>query len=208
MDDLKEKLGRGDLPLDALFKVIDQDSTKPLSIKKMSHSLMRAAQCCHPIPGDPVFGYFETGKGMVVHHRNCQMILNVGSGQCIEVSWKPEKGHFYPTGVEVKSHNRRGMLANVSTAISEAQANIEDLKIEQRGGAMSHLKILVEVEDRKHLAAVLRKIKGVEGVISVVRRNQMGLGQKQSGKGFGAAIKDMVSFGKLNIFKGSADSDK
>lgn len=208
MDDLKEKLGRGDLPLDILFKAIDQDSTKPLSLKGMSHSLMRAAPCCHPIPGDPVFGYFETGKGMVIHHRNCQNIPDIASNQWVEVNWKPEKGLLYPTGIEVKSRNRRGMLANVSTVISEAQANIEDLKIEQRGGSMSHLKILVEVEDRKHLASVLRTIKGVEGVVSVTRRNQMGLGRKTSGRGIGEAIKGMVSLSKRGFFKKSSDQKK
>ncbi len=206
MDELKERLGRGDIPLDALMKVIDQDASKPFFLKGVSHSLMRAARCCHPIPGDPVFGHFESGKGMVIHHRNCQQIPNVGDEQWVEVKWRSEKGQLYPTGIEVKSHNRRGMLANVTTMISEAQANIDDLKIEQRAGSMTSLKILVEVEDRKHLATVLRSIKSVEGVVSVARRNQVGLGQVESSRGIGAAIKGMVSLGKRSLFKSSGDS--
>lgn len=201
MDELKERLGRGDIPLDTLLKVIDQDQTKPLFLKGMSHSLMRAAGCCHPIPGDPVLGYFESGKGMIIHHGNCQYMPEIASNQWIEVSWKPEKGQLYPTGIEVKSYNRRGMLANVSSAISDANANIEDLKIEQRAGSITSLKILVEVEGRNHLATLLRGIKGVEGVVKVARRNQAGLGQSQPSRGIGAAIKGMVSFGKRSLFK-------
>jgi len=199
MEELKEKLGRGDIPLDALLKVIDVDSSKPFKLKGVSHSLMRAANCCHPIPGDPVLGYFESGKGMIIHHRNCQFMPNAAGSQWIEVNWKGEGGHLYPTGIEVKSRNRRGLLANVSTVISDAQANIEDLKIEQRAGSMTSLRILVEVEDRKHLANVLRKVRSVEGVVTVGRRNQVGLGNITHGRGISAAIKDMVSFG--NLFK-------
>lgn len=201
MVELKERLGRGDLPLDTLLKVIDQDQTKPLFLKGMSHSLMRAADCCHPIPGDPVLGYFESGKGMIIHHGNCQYLTKVVSNQWIEVNWKPEKGQLYPTGIEVKSYNRRGMLANVSSAISDAQGNIEDLKIEQRAGSMTSLKILVEVEGRNHLATLLRGIKSVEGVVNVARRNQIGLGQGTPSRGIGAAIKGMVSLGKRSLFR-------
>ncbi len=208
MDELKEKLGRGEIPLESLLKVVDQDSTKPLFLKGLSHSLMRAADCCHPIPDDPVLGYFESGKGMIIHHRDCKLIPKVANNQWIGVNWKSEKGQLYPTGIEVKNYNRRGMLAHISSAISNAHANIEDLKIEQRIGAMSRLKILVEVEDRKHLAAVLRHIKVLEGVVRVSRRNQAGLGHKISNRGIGAAIKGMVSFGKRNLFKAQTVKDK
>lgn len=201
MDELKEKLGRGDLPLGSLLKAIDQDQTKPLFLKGMSHSLMRAADCCHPIPGDPVLGYFKSGEGMIIHHRDCQAMPSVASNQWIEVSWKSEKGQLYPTGIEVKSRNRRGMLANVSLAISNTNANIEDLKIEQRVGSMTSLKILVEVEDRLHLATLLRGIKSVEGVVKVTRCNQVGLGRHVPSRGIGAVIKGMVSFGKRSLFK-------
>lgn len=201
MDELKEKLGRGDMPLDTLLQVMEKDSTRPFFLKGMNHSLMRAADCCHPIPGDPVLGYFESGKGMIIHHRDCQFMPKSANSQWIEVNWKPEKGQLYPTGIEVRNYNRRGMLANISTAISEAQANIEDLKIEQRAGSMTSLKILVEVEDRKHLATVLRAIKAAKGVVKVGRRSQIGLGKSVPSRGIGAVIKGMVSFGKRSLFK-------
>ncbi|MDX8403389.1 MAG: ACT domain-containing protein, partial [Mariprofundaceae bacterium] len=131
------------------------------------------------------------------------------SNQWIEVNWKPEKGQLYPTGIEVKNHNRRGMLANVSSAISGVHANIEDLKIEQRAGSMSSLNILVEVEDRKHLATLLRGIRGVEGVVKVARRNQVGFGRRGiPSRGIGAAIKGMVSFGRRSLFKVQSDKGK
>ena len=29
------------------------------------------AKCCHPIPGDDVFGFVSTGKGLTIHRTNC-----------------------------------------------------------------------------------------------------------------------------------------
>ena len=201
MGELKEKLGRGDLPLDTLLGAIDQDSTRPLQLKKMSHSLMSAAQCCHPIPGDPVLGYMESGKGMIIHHRNCPNIPRDAKQRWLEVNWRSEKGRLYPTGIEIRNHNQRGMLANISATIAESQANIEDLKIEQRGGSVASLQILLEVEDRRHLASVLRNIKALDGIVKVSRRNRVGLGQKLYTRGIGAAIKGMVSKGRRSLFK-------
>ncbi|MDT8376938.1 MAG: bifunctional (p)ppGpp synthetase/guanosine-3',5'-bis(diphosphate) 3'-pyrophosphohydrolase [Mariprofundaceae bacterium] len=208
MGELKEKLGRGEIPLDTLLGTIDQDSTAPLQLKGMSRSMTSAAACCHPIPGDPVLGYIESGKGMVIHHRNCPNIPRDANNHWLEVNWGPEKGRLYPTGIEVRNHNQRGMLANVSATIAEAQANIEDLKIEQRGGSIASLKILVEVEDRDHLAKVLRNIKALDGVVTVSRRNQVGLGQKSHARGIGAAIKGMVSLGKRSLFKSQPEQKK
>jgi len=208
MGEVKERLGRGDLPLDTLLGVIDQDSTRPLQLKGMSHSLMNAAACCHPIPGDSVLGYMESGKGMIIHHRNCPNIPRDAKNHWLEVNWGPEKGRLYPTGIEVRNHNQRGMLANISATIAEAQANIEDLKIEQRGGSISSLNILVEVEDRRHLANVLRMIKALDGVVTVNRRNQVGLGHRAHTRGIGAAIKGMVSLGKRSLFKSQPKAKK
>jgi (p)ppGpp synthase/HD superfamily hydrolase len=174
----------------------------------MGRSLMSAAACCHPIPGDPVLGYIESGKGMIIHHRNCLNIPRSAKNHWLEVNWGSEKGRLYPTGIEVRNHNQRGMLANISAVIAEAQANIEDLKIEQRGGSLASLKILIEVEDRDHLAKVLRNIKALDGVVTVSRRNQVGLGQEIHARGIGAAIKGMVSLGKRSLFKSQPGSKK
>ncbi len=208
MDELKERLGRGEIPLDMLLGAIDKDSTRPLKLKGMGRSLMSAAACCHPIPGDPVLGYIESGRGMIIHHRNCLNIPRNAKNHWLEVNWGPEKGRLYPTGIEVRNHNERGMLANISAVIAETQANIEDLKIEQRGGSIASLKILVEVEDRDHLAKVLRNIKALDGIVSVSRRNQVGLGKEIYARGIGSAIKGMVSLGKRSLFKSQSGSKK
>ncbi|TLS67978.1 bifunctional (p)ppGpp synthetase/guanosine-3',5'-bis(diphosphate) 3'-pyrophosphohydrolase [Mariprofundus erugo] len=191
--DLKARLGRGEIAIHSLLEAADQDRFMPLKLKGMGRSMMHAADCCHPIPGDPVLGQLVIGEGMVLHHRKCPVLAKDDGRDILEVQWQAQEGELFRTGIEVHSRNMRGMLANVTRNIAEAGSSIEDLRLTQRGGSMTELLFLVEVEDRKHLARVMRAIKSVDGVSIVVRRNQVGLSGKPAGRPFGATLRNLFS---------------
>ncbi|MFQ5346109.1 MAG: RelA/SpoT family protein, partial [Mariprofundus sp.] len=178
LDELKIRMGRGEIAVHRLLEVVEHDSVLPLKLMGMKRTLMHPAECCHPIPGDPVLGRFSAGEGMILHHRKCPRISDQTSRDFLEVEWEARSGQLFKTGIEVRSRNRRGMLASVTQCIADASSSIEDVKLKQRGGAMTELLFLVEVEDRVHLAQVLRSIKAVDGVVRVGRRNQVGLSGK------------------------------
>ncbi len=190
LDDLKIRLGRGEIAIHKLLEAVEQDSMMPLKLMGIKRTLMRAAECCHPIPGDPVLGQFAAGEGMTLHHRKCPEVAEAESGDLLEVEWEPQPGQLFKTGIEVRSRNRRGMLARVTQCIADAQASIEDVKLRQRGGAMTELLFLVEVEDRVHLAQVLRSIKAVDGVVRVGRRNQVGLSGRPETRALAETLRD------------------
>jgi len=191
--ELKTRIGRGEIAIQRLLEVIDHKHFTPFKLKGMKRSMMRAADCCHPVPGDPVLGRFVSGEGMILHHRKCAALTDVDFENSLEVQWQAKPGELFSTGIEVHSKNKRGMLANVTHNIAEANSGIEDLKLTQRGGEMTELLFLVEVEDRKHLAQVMRAIKSVDGVTSVVRRNRVGLSGKPVGKPFAATLRNLFS---------------
>ncbi|GAV20324.1 guanosine-3',5'-bis(diphosphate) 3'-pyrophosphohydrolase [Mariprofundus micogutta] len=194
MEDLKIRLGRGEIPIHSLLEATEHDKrVLPLKLKGLKRSMMHAAGCCHPIPGDPVLGLFTAGEGMMLHHRKCPEVASQGNVDWLEVEWEAKRGQLFKTGIEVRSQNERGMLANVTRSIADASSSIEDLKLSQRGGSMTELLFLVEVEDRKHLAAVLRSIKSVSGVVSVSRRNRVGLSGKPETRALGETLRDFFS---------------
>ncbi|ATX82074.1 GTP pyrophosphokinase [Mariprofundus ferrinatatus] len=195
MEDLKISLGSGDIPIHKLLDTVDQEQRKlPLKLRGLKRSIMQPAECCHPIPGDPVLGQFSTGEGMILHHRKCSEVADMDNRDWLEVEWGAQPGQLFRTGIVVHAHNERGMLARVTKSIADASSGIEDLRLKQRGGSMTELLFLVEVEDRTHLAKVMRSLKSIEGVITVGRRNQVGLGENRpSSKALGETLRDFFS---------------
>ena len=108
---------------------------------------------------------------------------------------------MYPTYLEVKTQNKRGMLAAVSGAIAKSGAEIEDLHIRQLAGDMTTLSILVKVSDRNHLATVMRAIRSQEGVVRV-RRGIAPRTRPQAGHRFGRTIRAMVRKGLVRQSSG------
>ncbi len=191
VEELYCRLGRGDLPLERLMVAVDKDSTHPLYLKGVAKTMMRAAKCCYPIPGDPVVGHFVTGRGMEIHHRDCSEVGDKKRAW-LDVRWQPEEGQTYMAVIELMTENQRGMLARVSKTIAECSANIDDLKIRQLTGAMSTMSFLIDVADRKHLADILKSLRAIDGVIKVRRSNRSVFSETSKSGSFGQTLKEMV----------------
>lgn len=145
-----------------------------ITILHLDDPMVRFAQCCHPVPGDPVFGFITRGRGVSVHHRDCPNAetLMRESDRLIDVTWEPQaesetKGPFR-TAIVVRSDDRVGILGEVSSAISSAGANIRhaEVRTEISGGYMA---FLIEVKDLRQLRRVITKARGVLGVAEVYR---------------------------------------
>ncbi|MDX8391192.1 MAG: bifunctional (p)ppGpp synthetase/guanosine-3',5'-bis(diphosphate) 3'-pyrophosphohydrolase [Mariprofundaceae bacterium] len=199
-DDLRAKLGRGELPLEQLLAETKRSSPGRLNLKGTEQGLIRAAKCCLPLPGDTIFGCFEHGQGIVVHHQECAVAAKNRDAAWMRIDWKPEKGKLYATSLELKTQNRHGMLAAISAAIAGLGAGIDDLRIHQLVGDMTTLVVLIEVKDRVHLAKLMRGVRRVEGV-SKIRRN-MELRQNE-----GTAQRIKRSIGSMLHGKTNAQGD-
>jgi GTP pyrophosphokinase len=142
-----------------------------LTITGTEGMVVSFAKCCGPIPGDPVVAVFTSGKGVVVHHRDCR---NLGDfrkhGQAwVDVQWSPEVVGEYATAIRVDAGNQRGMLATVASTIAEEGSNIEDVRSEERDGLSSSLRFVIAVKDRSHLARIIRRVKALPTVMRISR---------------------------------------
>ncbi len=193
-EELQDRLGRGDISVNQLLDAAKHGHIKGLNLKGMEHGLIRAAECCRPLPGDRVLGHFQQGQGIVVHHQDCPHAEQGEEETWVDVRWDPVPGKLYPTLLEIKTRNRRGMLSAVSGSIAKSGGEIEDLRIHQLAGSMTTLSILVEVSDRVHLANVMRAIRRVDDVATVKRA--MGTRPAHKPKvGFKRAIRAIIRKG-------------
>ncbi|BAO44950.1 GTP pyrophosphokinase [Thiolapillus brandeum] len=157
------------LSVDALDK--DGEPGADLTIRGTEGMVVKFGNCCHPIPGDPVIAVFNPGKGLVVHHQSCPNVLDEKKSRAdwVDVRWEKDIQGEFDTALYLDVNNKRGMLATIASAISEMGSNIDDIRTEDHDGQTSGLHLLISVSDRKHLAAIMRRLRAIPEVLRISR---------------------------------------
>ncbi|MCK5334823.1 MAG: RelA/SpoT family protein, partial [Gammaproteobacteria bacterium] len=153
------------------FEAQSVQSLAPLAISGTEGMVVSYAKCCNPIPNDHIVGVFNKGKGIVVHREGCNNIesLRHSHDQLVDVTWMDELDGDFTTRVCVEVRNEPGVLARLATGVSEEEANIEGVDIEDRDGIISHITFSVSVKNRQHLAKVVRRLHAMQPVVKIWR---------------------------------------
>jgi len=180
IDDLLEQLGLGNrmAPLVARLLVPQEAQTpeqeaanRPLYIKGTEGAVVSFAKCCRPIPGDAIMGFLSTGRGIIVHTQHCKNIADYRKQpeKWITVQWADLLDATFPVDLRVEVTNQRGVLATVAAVIADADANIDNVSLEERDGIHSAINLTVAVRDRRHLARIMRSIRALDKVVKIGR---------------------------------------
>jgi len=142
-----------------------------IRIQGLSDLLVRYAQCCQPVPGDAVVGYVTQGRGISIHRADCPNLLTLsGDGRRVEIDWQEAKGEAFAVRLAVSGEDRRGLYADVMQAISQSGTNVKAAELTTKDGTVFST-IVVEVDNRTHLAKVIKTIRKVKGITDVERRD-------------------------------------
>jgi len=149
----------------------ERANSAPLAIKGTEGMVVNFGKCCRPIPGDRICALLTAGRGIVVHQGRCKNALAARKSpeKLLDVQWQHETGTVFPVEVAIYARNRRGVLANVAAVFSDMGANIDNIAVEDRDGKYSVLHVTVDVEDRRHLASIIRRVKRVDSVAKIQR---------------------------------------
>jgi GTP diphosphokinase / guanosine-3',5'-bis(diphosphate) 3'-diphosphatase len=145
----------------------------PLTIAGTEGMVVTYGRCCHPIPGDTIFGYLSAGRGIVIHRDDCGNLAEFRKqpDKWIAVEWERKLKRSFPVEVRAEVRNRLGVLAAVAANISSTETNIEHVQVVERDGDSSSLIFLLQVDGRDQLERVLRSIRAMPDVLSVTRTN-------------------------------------
>jgi len=157
----------------ALGKVLGRlTRRKPQSailIDGIDNIMIRFANCCNPLPGEPVTGFITRGQGLTVHAKNCPQVLASDEDRRIDIEWDMQRKTTRPVKIQVVCSDQKGMLVGVSSAIANADADICSASVHSRGDQKGINLFEIDVENLEHLNRVVREIKKVKGVIRVER---------------------------------------
>jgi GTP pyrophosphokinase len=196
-EQVETAIGRGDVQIGQMINALypdipvdEQHSPKPTAFGRVIERLrlgrgikihgveglmVRYAQCCQPVPGDPVVGYVTQGRGISIHRNDCPNLLTLSGDEerRVEIDWREVEGETFVVRLAVSGEDRRGLYADICEAISGTGTNIRSAELASKDGVVFG-SVLVEVENNTHLHKVLKAVRKVKGVTEIARRDSSG----------------------------------
>ncbi|NCT92867.1 MAG: bifunctional (p)ppGpp synthetase/guanosine-3',5'-bis(diphosphate) 3'-pyrophosphohydrolase [Chitinophagaceae bacterium] len=154
-------------------KSLNRKDSELIIFGESSDKIMYAlAKCCNPIPGDDVFGFVSTGKGLVIHRTSCpnaaQLLANYGH-RVVKTKWAKNKEISFLTGLKIVGLDDVGVINKITNVISgDLRINISGLTIESREGLFEGT-IKVFVHDKEELEELVTRLKSLNGIQTVDR---------------------------------------
>jgi GTP diphosphokinase / guanosine-3',5'-bis(diphosphate) 3'-diphosphatase len=163
-----------------LARNVDEEEVKAKPVKTLDTITIRGtegmavkfADCCSPIPGDPILGFINKDRGLVVHTHDCPAIrkFKLDPEKWLDVDWDADNKKLFKVNLRIAVANQRGMLAKLATIIAEAHSNIDSVSVEDPDGSQySNVNFTVQVHNRVHLAELIRNLRKIPQVVRINR---------------------------------------
>ncbi|MFP4084793.1 MAG: RelA/SpoT family protein [Desulfonatronovibrio sp.] len=153
----------------AAQQVVEKEGVR---IKGVGDVLVRFAQCCNPLPGDPIIGYISRGRGVTIHTTDCHNVPEMEPERLIEVFWESEADKSFPAKIKIICDNKKGVLAKISALLTKEDVNIDSGTFRSNVDGKSELSFTLMVNDSSHLYSSIAKMRKLKEVVEVTRINE------------------------------------
>ena len=130
------------------------------------------AHCCHPIYGDPIFGFVTVNKGIKVHRSDCPNAKELQRRfgyRIVKAKWSGKGTSKYAITLRIIGNDDIGIVSNITNIISkEDKLVMRGINISSKDGLFSG-NITVMIDDASRTEALIKKLSAVKGVKQVMR---------------------------------------
>ena len=148
-----------------------------ITIRGSEGMAVQFAPCCRPIPGDPILGFINKDKGLIIHTHDCLSLrkFRLAPDKWLDVEWDPENTRLFKVNLKLVVANERGMLGKIASGIAESDSNIDNVSVEESdGSAYANINFTVQVRNRIHLADLMRNLRKIPDVVRINRVKGIG----------------------------------
>ena len=143
-----------------------------ITIKGSEGMAIKLATCCHPIPGDPILGFINKDRGLIIHTHDCPGIrkFKLDHEKWVDVEWEPNPDAYFNVNLNLLVINERGVLAKITSVIADSEANIDNISVDEGdGSSFSNLRFIVQIRNRLHLADLIRNLRKISKINKISR---------------------------------------
>jgi len=156
-------------PIEKIIHLVQKKPEDAIKIKGVDDMMVRFASCCNPLPGDRITGFITRGRGITIHTADCSNVLNSDPQRKVKVEWDVKHKQTHPVRIRVTCADRKGLLADISSAISSHGANITNATLNTTENKRSISTFAVEIKDLNHLRKIIASLEKIKGIVTVER---------------------------------------
>jgi GTP pyrophosphokinase len=138
-------------------------------IEGLSSPQLKLANCCLPIPGDPIIGFVSKTSGIVIHSTYCPNCNQFDENRLIEAFWSTEITRKYPTRIKIIGTAKPTLLTDIVTAVNSQTISIAEVNATSGSNLEMVIKLKVLVADQNQLQSLMVNLRKVSDIFSVER---------------------------------------
>jgi GTP pyrophosphokinase len=151
-----------------------QRATSSVIVGDLEGALVRFAACCAPVPGDKILGFITSGRGVTIHRAGCSTVQRfkndpVFGARLVDARWNSSTEHRRLVGLRIICEDRDGLLADLSSAITNSGVFILGCNSVSRGDKAT-IAFTVEVKNLAQLDNLQADVRHVKSVLAVKRQ--------------------------------------
>ena len=153
---------------------VKRHSENGVIVEGLDNCLVKFAKCCAPVPGDPIVGFITRGYGVSVHRCDCPNARHDSrnpeeAARWVKVTWGTATRESYQTSLEIISKDRDGLVLDISSMLSSAKVRVLSFASRGMPDGFAITSIGMEVTGAEQLELLMKKLKGISGVMDVKR---------------------------------------
>lgn len=130
------------------------------------------SKCCHPVPGDPIFGFSTVGDGIKVHSKSCPNAIDMNAKfayRIISASWSNADRSEFQAIISLTGIDRKGLVSDITSEVyTHKNIEIKNLQFKAEAG-LFYGKLIVAVSTNFAINSLMASLEKVEGVNKVNR---------------------------------------
>lgn len=147
---------------------------KGIVVEGLDDLAVHFSRCCNPIPGDEIVGFVTRGRGISIHRTDCINVLNlpeVERHRLIEAEWNEDiqKTEKYKTEITLFTHNRIGLLADLSRVLAEGEVDIQSMNTRTSKQGIATVTLDFQTSGVEEINRITTKLRQIEGVMDIQR---------------------------------------
>ncbi len=147
---------------------------KGVIVEGVDNCLIKFAQCCNPLPGDPIIGFVTRGFGVSIHKLDCVNVINnmdseENKDRWIKAAWVGSDDTTYRTSLLITAEQSTTVIADITAAIAVNRIAMNELNMHRLKNGNTAIHITIEVAGMEQLNNLKMRLEKIQGVISVER---------------------------------------